>query len=55
MQHSGTERGVLTNGRLWRLYHRDTAHKLDRFYEVDLPDLVASSNRGVRRRMRSGV
>ncbi|MBA2534861.1 MAG: class I SAM-dependent DNA methyltransferase, partial [Rubrobacter sp.] len=44
MQHSGTEWGVLTNGRLWRLYHRNTAHKLDRFYEVDLPDLAASSN-----------
>ena len=37
IQHSGTEWGILTNGRLWRLYHRDTAHKLDRFYEVDLP------------------
>jgi hypothetical protein len=44
MQHAGTEWGVLTNGRLWRLYHKDTAHKLDRFYEVDLPALVQSSN-----------
>jgi len=41
MRHAGTEWGVLTNGRMWRLYHRDTAHKLDRFYEVDLPALVA--------------
>lgn len=44
MQHSGTGWGLLTNGRLWRLYHRDTAHKLDRFYEVDLPSLIRSSN-----------
>ena len=44
MQHSGTEWGILTNGRLWRLYHRDTAHKLDRFYEVDLRDLVESGS-----------
>jgi hypothetical protein len=44
MQHSGTEWGILTNGRLWRLYHKNTAHKLDRFYEVDLPALVESSN-----------
>jgi hypothetical protein len=44
IQHSGTEWGVLTNGRLWRLYHRDTAHKLDRFYEVDLQDLASSSS-----------
>ncbi|MBA2692766.1 MAG: hypothetical protein H0U65_09770 [Rubrobacter sp.] len=40
MQHSAVEWGILTNGRLWRLYHRDSAHKLDRFYEVDLPELV---------------
>ena len=40
IQHSGVEWGILTNGRLWRLYHRDTAHKLDRFYEVDLPALL---------------
>jgi hypothetical protein len=37
MQHSGAEWGILTNGRTWRLYHQATAHKLDRFYEVDLP------------------
>jgi len=40
IQHSGLEWGILTNGRLWRLYHRDTAHKLDRYYEVDLPALL---------------
>src|SRR5215203_4986134 len=44
MRHAGTEWGILTNGRLWRLYHKDTAHKLDRFYEVDLPDLVESGD-----------
>ncbi len=40
MQHSGVPWGILTNGRLWRLYHHRTAHKLDRFYEVDLEALV---------------
>ncbi len=44
IQHSGVEWGVLTNGRLWRLYNRDTAHKLDRFYEVDLQELVESGD-----------
>jgi hypothetical protein len=44
MQHSGVDWGILTNGRLWRLYHRDSAHKLDRFYEVDLPALVADED-----------
>lgn len=40
MQHSGLDWGLLTNGRLWRLYHKDTAHKLERFYEVNLPELL---------------
>jgi hypothetical protein len=41
VQHSGLDWGILTNGRTWRLYHRESAHKLTRFYEVDLPALVA--------------
>lgn len=40
IQHTGLSWGILTNGRRWRLYHKDTAHKLDRFYEVDLPELL---------------
>ena len=44
MQHSGLDWGILTNGRLWRLYHKDTAHKLDRFYEVNLPELLEAGN-----------
>src|SRR5215210_4347489 len=44
MQHAGTEWGILTNGQLWRLYYRDTAHKLDRFYEVDLHALATGGD-----------
>jgi type I restriction-modification system DNA methylase subunit len=44
MQHAGSQWGILTNGRLWRLYHKDTAHKLDRFYEVDLQELATSGD-----------
>jgi hypothetical protein len=44
IQHSGVEWGILTNGRLWRLYHKDTAHKQDRSYEVDLPSLVEAND-----------
>jgi len=44
MQHSGLEWGILTNGRLWRLYHKSNAHKLDHFYEVDLPALLAGGS-----------
>jgi Eco57I restriction-modification methylase/TaqI-like C-terminal specificity domain/N-6 DNA Methylase len=40
IQHSGAEWGILTNGRLWRLFHTDTAHKLERYYEVSLPELL---------------
>ncbi len=31
---------ILTNGRLWRLYHEDTSFKLDFYYEVNLPELM---------------
>jgi len=31
---------ILTNGRLWRLYHEDTSVKMDCYYEVDLPQLI---------------
>jgi len=44
IQHSGLDWGMLTNGRLWRLYHKDTAHKLDRFYEVDLLALLQAGD-----------
>ncbi|MCO6450224.1 MAG: Eco57I restriction-modification methylase domain-containing protein [Caldilineales bacterium] len=40
IRHSGLDWGVLTNGRLWRLYHKDSSKKLDVFYEVDLPALL---------------
>lgn len=44
IQHSGLDWGILTNGRLWRLYHKETAHKLERYYEVDLPALLATGD-----------
>ena len=31
---------ILTNGKLWRLYHEDTSVKMDCYYEVDLPELI---------------
>ncbi len=40
MLHTGRAWGILTNGRRWRLYHKDTAHKLNYYYEVDLPALL---------------
>src|SRR6266702_5157336 len=43
MLHSGLPWGILTNGRHWRLYHVQTAHKLEVFYEVDLPALLEAN------------
>jgi hypothetical protein len=45
MLQSGLPWGILTNGRQWRLYHIRTAHKLEVFYEVDLPALFRSKRR----------
>ena len=33
--------GILTNGRQWRLYQRQTSYRLDSFYEVDLAALLS--------------
>ena len=44
MLHSGLPWGILTNGRHWRLYHARTAHKLDIFYEIDLPALLEAND-----------
>ena len=41
---SGLTWGVLTSGKLWRLYHRDTSYKLDSFYEVDLEKILINED-----------
>ena len=35
--------GILTNGRQWRLYQRQTSYRLDSFYEVDLAALLSGT------------
>ncbi len=35
---------ILTSVRLWRLYHETTSYKLDYYYEVDLPALLAAGD-----------
>lgn len=37
---TGTKWGILTNGRLWRLYERETSKRIDIYYEIDLPALL---------------
>jgi len=41
---SGLRWGILTNGRRWRLYHRDTVHELDTFFEIDLEELLKADD-----------
>ena len=36
--------GILTSGKLWRLYHRDTSYKLDSFYEVNLEKILTDDD-----------
>jgi len=37
LQETPTQWAVLTNGRTWRLYYGPTSHRLDSYYEIDLP------------------
>ena len=36
--------GILTSGKLWRLYHRDTSYRLDSFYEVNLEKILTDED-----------
>lgn len=40
LRSTETRWGILTNGRLWRLYNRDTSYRLDTYYQVDLVQLL---------------
>lgn len=40
IRHSGLDWGILTNGKQWRLYHRNSSRKLEIFYQVDLPQVL---------------
>ena len=43
IQNAEKDWGILTNGRQWRLYHRQTSYRLDSFYEVDLAALLTQN------------
>ena len=38
---TGLDWGILSNGRLWRLVHKDSSQRLSIYYEVDLVDLLS--------------
>lgn len=41
---TGVKWGILTDGKYWRLYERETSKRLDIFYEVDLEGLIESGS-----------
>ncbi|MBS1264182.1 MAG: hypothetical protein MAG715_01384 [Methanonatronarchaeales archaeon] len=41
LQETPVEWAVLTNGQKWRIYQSESAIRLDSYYEVDLPTLLA--------------
>ncbi|APX98447.1 Eco57I restriction-modification methylase domain-containing protein [Natronorubrum daqingense] len=40
LQETPAEWAVLTDGKRWRLYYGPTSHRLDSYYEIDLPALL---------------
>jgi hypothetical protein len=44
VRSTGVQWGVATNGRKWRIYHRDSVGLLDTYYEVDLIDALLSND-----------
>lgn len=43
IRQTGVVWGILTNGRHWRLFHRDTSGLMNTFYEVDLVEALESN------------
>lgn len=41
---TGVKWGILTDGKYWRLYERETSKRLDIYYEVDLEELIESGS-----------
>ncbi|MWG36681.1 Eco57I restriction-modification methylase domain-containing protein [Halomarina oriensis] len=40
LQETPVQWAVLTNGEHWRLYYGPTSHRLDSYYEIDLPEIL---------------
>jgi len=46
LQETPPQWGVLTNGEKWRLYYGPTSHRLDSYYEIDLPKVLSIGGEG---------
>jgi len=49
LRATGLDWGILSNGRRWRLVHKDTSQRLSIYYEVDLVDLLSRGDARVMR------
>ncbi len=44
LRNTGTSWGILTNGRLWRLYHRESSGLMNTYFEIDLVEALMSND-----------
>lgn len=44
LRNTGLNWGILTNGRVWRLFHRDTSGLMNTYFEVDLIAALEDKN-----------
>ena len=42
---TGSRWGILTDGKYWRLFERETSKRLDIYYEIDLEDLIKNGSK----------
>ncbi len=44
LRNTDTNWGVLTNGRVWRLYHRESSGLMNTYYEIDLIEALTAKD-----------
>lgn len=44
LRNTDTNWGILTNGRIWRLFHRDSSGLMNTFFEIDLVEALESND-----------
>ena len=44
LEDTGTRWGILSNGRIWRIYCKQKEKHREDYYEIDLPSLIASND-----------
>ncbi len=47
LRATGLTWGILSNGRVWRLLHKDSSYKLDVYFELDLEEAITKQNSAI--------